>query len=125
MVSGMRTLHSNMVLLIQQRDPVQRVPWGGFTFQYGSINTMSQLPTFSNLRSLHSNMVLLIHIRNCQAPCKVLIFTFQYGSINTKGSEAHGFEPYVFTFQYGSINTGERPEEDAGTFILYIPIWFY
>ena len=53
-----------------------------FTFQYGSINTISPLFAISTYSSLHSNMVLLI--RGCgNWLFKQVFFTFQYGSINT------------------------------------------
>ena len=54
-----------------------------FTFQYGSINTVSPVHVLTVQQSLHSNMVLLILFPLMLIANKCFFFTFQYGSINT------------------------------------------
>ena len=53
-------LHSNMVLLIHDRYTYKTNYSDYFTFQYGSINTLTRFYILNMRCTLHSNMVLLI-----------------------------------------------------------------
>ena len=120
-------LHSNMVLLILKRMISAATTVTAFTFQYGSINTLTLRNWCTTLFHLHSSMVLLILWKR---QLKIIILIYLHSSmvllIQTTGrivkqrdwhlhssivllilstNVPSGYSYFIFTFQYSSINT--------------------
>ena len=94
-----------MVLLILKRMISAATTVTAFTFQYGSINTLTLRNWCTTLFHLHSSMVLLIQTtgrivkqRDWHLHSSIVLLIL---STNVPS----GYSYFIFTFQYSSINT--------------------
>ena len=94
-----------------------------FTFQYGSIQIMSDCTCHSIRYLLHSNMVLF---KSTNQPTNQRTNEFYIPIWFYSNDAEYVFYPseVAFTFQYGSIQI-LLILSFSNSFSFYIPIWFY